>query len=104
VEVCRADLSVWYDSQEEIDYNNAQVRRVTDGIPNPTAIAKLSVEEVKARVRELIECRRVDPSNEDEYFKTQGFYHDVQADRWLDFLLRHQLMKQFDREDAAGKR
>src|ERR1017187_5172934 len=92
--VCRADVAVWGNVQAETDYNNAETARVTNDVPNRTAIAKLSVKEVISRIREMVQCIDVDPDQEDSYYNVQEFYHSVQADCWRAFIVRHQLLSQ----------
>jgi len=102
--VCRADVAVWGNAQAETDYDKAEGDRIANDAPNRTEIAKLSLEEIKGRIRELAECRDVDPTGEGSYLDTLRFHHGVQADRWRAFIVRHHLLSQFDREDADGRR
>lgn len=104
LQMCRADAAVWGNAQAETDYFNAEAERVTYGTPNPSPIEKLPVTEVKSRMREMGECFEVDPSQQKVYVAVDTFYGSVQGDRWLEFILRHHLMKQFEREDAEGER
>jgi hypothetical protein len=104
VEVCRADVAVWANTNAETDYYNAEREWTTNGVPNRTDIEKLPIIEVKARAREMFVCQDVDPTRKESYLDAGRFYHNVQADRWYEFLLRHNLLDQFEQEDAAGKR
>jgi hypothetical protein len=104
VEVCRADAAVWTNVHAETDYYNAELERTTNGVPNRTEMEKLPIIEVRARSREMFQCEDVDPARKESYLDAGRFYHNVQADRWYEFLLRHNLIDQFEQDDAAGKR
>lgn len=104
VDTCRADAAVWGNAQTRTEYFNAETEKTRNGTPNRTPIAQLPVTEIHARQREMYDCQEVDPVRGNSYFDIGNFYYDVQADRWLAFIVRHNLREQFQREDAAGKR
>jgi len=103
-DVCRADVAVWSSSDLKADYYNAETDSIKNKTPNRNELNLLPLTEIRARMSEMQKCREVDPNREDSYLKAEGFYYDVQAERWYRFLVRHQLLAQFEREDAAGKR
>jgi hypothetical protein len=104
VEQCRADRAVWADSEAIIAYNRAETAHATEGTPNRTEIAKLPLTELEARMKEMANCLRVDGNGFDKYYEAHMFYHSAQADRWLGFIVRHDLQEQMRKEDAAGLR
>ena len=53
---------------------------------------------------ELSKCQKIDPDPDAEYRDTEAIIHIEQETRLLHFVDRHNLIKQFMEEDAAGKR
>lgn len=104
IDVCRADAAVWGDQPAEIDYDHAQGKHVTDGTPNRTAIGKLFLREVDERTIEMDTCTKVDPDRFDSYSEIRDFYASVHADRFMDYIDRHNLRARVYEEDAAGER
>jgi uncharacterized protein YtpQ (UPF0354 family) len=104
VEVCRADVALWYDDDSATEYFRAETLHKSDRIKNLTPIAKLSLVEVKARGSEMYDCRRVDKPQSQNYLEAADFYFIVMVDRYAEFLRRHHLMEQLFKEDAQGLR
>jgi hypothetical protein len=103
-ETCRADAALWYGTGEATEYLKAETLHKSDGIRNPTPVAKLSLIEVKARATEMFDCSRVDQSKSNDYAEAANFYYIVMVDRYGAFIRRHHLMEQLMREDAQGLR
>jgi hypothetical protein len=104
IEMCRADVAVWYDHESATAYLNAETNRVQTGQPNPTQIAKLSFTEVNERVMELVDCLKVDEARFNTYDAAQNFFYGVASDRFRSFVYRHNLLEQLKREDSQGLR
>ena len=104
VDVCRADVAVWYNTDISTEYYDAQRLWDTDKVPNRTDIAKLPIQEATARQGEMLDCTKVDEEKKEIYFKASDFYYDILADRVMQFMVRHKLWDQFRKEDAAGQR
>lgn len=103
-EECRADAALWGDPEAQTEYNESETAHINDGTQNKTDIARLPYQAISVRVREMIDCMKVDGQHSDAYDEVQRFYHDVMADRWHDFMKRHNLMNQFMQEDKKGIR
>jgi hypothetical protein len=103
-DVCQADVAVWYSTEMSTEYSNAEAAWMSDHIPNRTALGKMSVREALARMGEMYTCEEVDAAQSDLYHKAGNLYFGIYTDRALSFLSRHNLMKQFQQEDDAGKR
>jgi hypothetical protein len=105
---CRADLALWSPTLEErLQYTNAETDHINDlSLPNRTAIAKLPLRVVIARLSELGDCMRIDNDwiRSDEYYTTHTFYSGVMHDRQGAFIRRHGFTTQLMREDDEGKR
>jgi hypothetical protein len=104
VEMCRANVAVWYSVESENEFTQAQLKWLRDGIPNRTEFAKLSIPELFARMYEMLDCSEADGQRHNQYFDAASFYNDIVADRTLRFVIRHGLMDQLKKEDAEGKR
>lgn len=104
LEVCRADVAIWGNLDTNGEYLKADTESQRNGTPNRTEIARLPIGEIRGRMKEMSQCRHVDPSRDDLYFQTASFYDGVRADRWWHFIVRHGLAAQFEQEDAEGKR
>jgi hypothetical protein len=104
VEVCRADVALWYDHDMAAEYFHAEARHTSDNIKNPTPTAKLPVTEVGARTTEMVMCEAVDKQHFGDYSNAVNFYDAVLCNRFAGFILRHHLMEQVRREDAEGLR
>jgi hypothetical protein len=102
VEQCKADQALWGADHTQTAYNEAETRHVESGAVNRTEIAMLSITQLKQRMRGMYECEDVVAM--DPYHSTGNFYYSVIADRYLGFLIRHGLMPQLVKEDAAGER
>jgi hypothetical protein len=103
-EQCRADFALWYNINLDIEYTNAEAAHISDGTPNRTETNKLHLTEVNERTRELLDCRKVDSSRQDDYLEAVKFYQEIVANREYNFIIRHDLWNQLMREDAEGKR
>ena len=99
---CKADQAVWGSGYTQTQYNEAQTRHIEDGTPNRTDIARLTIPQLKQRMNEMYQCEDVVAT--EPYHQTGNFYYGVIGDRHLGFLMRHGLMNQMMKEDAAGKR
>jgi hypothetical protein len=104
VEVCRADSAAWDDTTERSDYYEQETKYITDGVRNTNPVMKLSVETMSWRATEMGTCVAVDKPNSHTYENLVSFYDAVTHDRYRRFITRHNLMKQFYVEDAAGTR
>jgi hypothetical protein len=106
VQTCRADASLWYSDEMNIEYGKAEVAWLSEKVPNRTAIGRLRLTEVDARAIELAECFQVDTDQNDhyKYHQAELFYKEVASDRYFHFLVRHNLLEQLMREDKQGLR
>jgi hypothetical protein len=108
VQQCLADLALWSPTDDErVQYLNAESDHINEPLlPNPTAIAKLSLRVVVARISELGDCMKIDNegARSREYYSTHTFYAGVVHDRQGAFIRRHGLTAQLMREDDEGKR
>jgi hypothetical protein len=103
VEVCRADVALWYNTQLYTEFRLAQKDWFADQIPNRTDIAKLSLSEIGMRVREMGECWSVD-NHEEKYLKAMDLYDTAFTGRYIRFVRRHHLEQQLMSEDEQGLR
>ena len=101
-EQCKADQAVWGSDYAQTQYNETETRHIQDGAPNRTYIARLTIPRLEKRMSEMYQCEEVVAT--EPYHETGNFYHGVIGDRHLGFLVRHGLMSQMMKEDAAGKR
>ena len=103
LDVCQADVAVWYSPERAAEYNNAQARQMQRGVRNRNEYTQLPIKEVVARMKEMADCWEVADYTE-VYFKAHLFFHSIYSDRMIDFISRHHLWEQFRSEDAAGAR
>jgi hypothetical protein len=85
VDQCRADQRLWLSQLES-------------GLPLP------AVSIMDEQRGEMMDCLIVDPSRQLEYRNTTNEISAAVITRYRHFLWRHNLMDQFVKEDAAGKR
>lgn len=101
---CQADLGLWSNVQQRIEYRNAETEHFSNGTPNKSEINKLSFREIASRAHEMGQCADVDPPRRDDYNNAVSFYVEVLSDRKSSFIDRHHLMHQLIAEDEAGRR
>jgi hypothetical protein len=99
---CEADVALWYNTDDFIEYNNAQTAFFNDKTPNKTKLDLLPVTEVISRHEEMSKCWSM--THSEIYHQADMSYMAIFHDRETDFMVRHNLMRQFRAEDAAGKR
>ena len=104
VEICRANQAVWGNTQAKLDYATQEKQHATQGLKNTNAAAELSYKQLLSRQDEILTCASIDALNSDQYMKAFNFYAQVARDRFENFIIRHNLMQRFLREDAAGLR
>jgi hypothetical protein len=102
IATCEADVALWFNVDDFIKYNNAQTLFYTSNTPNKTSLNSLPVTEVTARHEEMSKCYSMTES--EIYYRADQSYMGILHDRQTDFIVRHNLMRQFRAEDAAGKR
>jgi len=88
VEQCRSDQRLW---QSQLDNASQE-------------ISKLPFLTLTDRGHEMADCIVVDGDSWQSYSHTSVALHIQQSRRLMHFLERHNLLKQFLAEDAAGKR
>lgn len=103
LDVCKADIAVWYDRDAATDYLNQESKHMTDGIRNTNPYNKLTITEIILRIHEMGQCYSVS-GFEDRYHDAQMFYSGIMHDRMANFIYRHHLMEQLKKEDAEGIR
>ena len=64
---------------------------------------RLTYRQLEDRSTELIECNVYDPAHREAYTALYEIYVGAEHLRFRDFLKRHNLEKEFAREDAAGQ-
>jgi hypothetical protein len=64
----------------------------------------ITYETLGSWVDEMMQCRDVDPANREKYFNVASGAVAERANRETNYLVRHDLYKQFLAEDVAGKR
>ena len=90
-DVCRAKRDLW--DTEHINLTNGPMDD------------KLSASQLSSRMGEMAHCASdVDFENLHSYTRVSENYSGTLSLRYLSFLKRHDLMKQFLAEDAAGQR
>ena len=99
---CEADVALWYNTDDFIEYNNAQAAFFNDKTPNKSKLNLVPVTEVIARHEEMSKCWSM--THSEIYHQADLSYMAIFHDRETDFMVRHNLMRQFRAEDAAGKR
>jgi hypothetical protein len=106
VEQCRADVSIWGNTDKYLEYVNAEDQHRDPQKPNTnnTELARLSLSEILMRTKEMVACDSVDGEKDARYVQAAYMYEHIWGDRMLNFLGRHNLWEQFKKEDAEGKR
>ena len=99
---CEADVALWFNMDEFTKYDNAQTVFYTSNTPNKTSLNSLPVTEVIARHEEMSKCYSM--TEREIYYRADNAYMGILHDRQTDFMVRHNLVRQFRAEDAAGKR
>ncbi len=102
VDQCAADVRLWPSQMTE--YLDAETARINTGAPNSSELMKLTARQLNDRAYEMGQCAFVDPSHQDDYNHQLGLYGEARKDRYVAFVRRHHLEKEFYQEDEAGKR
>jgi hypothetical protein len=84
---CRSDAAIWLPTLQ------AQGGTIA-----------ITYETLGSWVDEMMQCRDVDPANREKYFDVASGAVAERANRETNYLVRHDLYKQFLAEDVAGKR
>ena len=92
VEQCRADQRLWF----------SKIEAGNPSDPGDTLAA--SSFELRGWSDEMRDCRTVDPQFYWQYYNTSSEIESVMELRFLNFLIRHNLLNQFYAEEAQGKR
>jgi hypothetical protein len=87
IEQCRADMRLWL---SEVEDENQRLR--------------LSYLELSNRADEMSQCRSVDPEFYFKYYNTSAENAHTRLVRFIHFLDRHGLIKQFLAADEQGQR
>jgi hypothetical protein len=87
VEQCRADQKLWLSKLE-----------------NENSVVSISFKELSGWLREMGECRTVDPQFHNQYYNTAAEIDAEEVIRLEAFLDQHNLYDGFVAEDAQGKR
>jgi predicted nucleic-acid-binding Zn-ribbon protein len=95
---CQADQRLWQSQAGEY-FQAAKSHDVKN-----TVVVNLTAIELLARSMEMSDCYKVDSENFKMYSLTQCTYAQFFSERATTFMKRHDLMKQFFDEDAAGAR
>lgn len=95
---CQADQRLWQSQASEY-FHTAKIPDVKN-----TVVLNLTAIELLARSMEMSDCYKVDSENVKMYSLTQCTYAQLFSERATNYLKRHDLMKQFFDEDAAGTR
>jgi hypothetical protein len=105
---CISDVTLWTRgfSTTEDDFYKSEAAYIDSGTPNHSKYAQLPFDTVLKRRAEMSACAIVDPDRDQkEIYKTyELFLDDVIESRQRNFIKRHHLMEQFDREDEQGIR
>lgn len=104
IEVCKADVAVWWTDYIVDQYENSENELASTGkyLRNPAG--DLPITEVSARMNEMHNCARVDAHDRATYTSAWEFYYGVAMERWRQFVVRHGMRDQFMKEDAEGLR
>ena len=102
VEMCRADRALWSDQMAEYEY--AEADYMNKGLPDRSAIMKLTFMQLNDRALEMGQCAIVDDSSDGEYNHLLSRISSARNDRYAFFVKRHNLYKQLLTEDSSGKR
>ena len=103
LEMCKADVAVWYDDDTAADYNKQETKHITDGMPNTNEYNKLRLSAILKRINEMSDCYKV-AGFQKLYIQASNFYVSIMSNRMQSFIIRHHLWEQFKKEDAAGLR
>jgi hypothetical protein len=103
---CRADAASWGNVDKFNEYLKVEDQYKDSQKPNPnnTELARLPMNEILKRAREMADCGDLDDRTDAPYARTAYMYEHIWGDRMLNFLGRHNLWQQFQKEDAEGKR
>jgi hypothetical protein len=101
-EQCLADMRLWRSQMTE--YLDAETAHINMGSPNNSELMKLTARQLNHRAYEMGKCAIIDPSRADDYNGELNSYSEARKDRFVSFVLRHHLEKEFYQEDEAGKR
>ena len=103
---CRADAASWGNVDKFNEYVKAEDQYKDPEKPNPnsTELARLPLNEILKRALEMADCDSLDSRTDAPYARTAYMYEHIWGDRMVNFLGRHNLWQQFQKEDAEGKR
>jgi hypothetical protein len=102
---CQADARLWANNHIESDYYDGEHAKTMTGANNNSAINKLSIHEIVARIHKLNQCNQVDSDHLPTYRAASDFYSLVIDGRHADFFGRHpEIYQMFAEEDEAGAR
>jgi hypothetical protein len=106
VKQCRADATIWGNMDRYDEYLKAEDQHKDPQTPNPnnTELARLPLNEILLRARAMTDCSGLDDQKGSLYLQAMMIYEHIWGDRMLNFLGRHNLWEQFQKEDAEGKR
>jgi hypothetical protein len=102
VDQCIGDMRLWQSQMTE--YQDAETAHINTGTPDNSELMKLTARQLNDRAYEMGQCAVVDPSRQDDYSRQLGLYGEARKDRFVSFVHRHHLEKEFYQEDEAGKR
>lgn len=92
---CQADQALWMSKLEESSSPSSGWAHSANDVASRTLVIWSG---------EMNDCFAVDPDNKQKYLDTTEHIFAVMGARQADFLIRHNLIKQFFDEDDAGKR
>jgi hypothetical protein len=110
VEQCRADGDAWKKISEAAADAQAKIAHAGrgDDIRKFDAafhyLKRFPLSEISRRTDEMATCTQVDRQNQDMYLFVGVFLESEESNRYMNFLLRHNLWNDFVAEDAQGKR
>jgi hypothetical protein len=99
VEQCRADQKIWLNKVKKL----WQAEQKSDAA-SIILQESISLKDLTDWGLEMIDCQGQDPQFFDLYYKTSAEITFAETRRIKKFLERHDLYKQFEAEDAQGKR
>jgi len=102
LDVCKADANLWDNQGDFQAYKDNRTKIIIAG-RDETPLGRISTNELVERTSEMADCYE-ETDGGSIYFIVRDFYEGVIADRYEDFIVRHHLVDQFDREDKEGKR
>ena len=95
-EQCRADQRLWKSQQDDfLTKSNAG----NDAVANGTELGRATFEQLNRCAIEMNDCVSVDPGNIQRYRDVRDGFDFMQHSRLVDFAKRHNLWKQFTKED-----